>query len=69
MKTTITEISLHFEEESPVFGDSTIHVRLEDDGGGYFITIEESSSIVRLDFDAFDKLIEVVNILRNQNEH
>lgn len=39
-KTTITQISIHAAEDSPVFGDSAVLVGLDDHGGGPFLTIE-----------------------------
>jgi hypothetical protein len=39
MKLTVTEIVLHKEEESPIFGEIVTNVKLDDDGAGLFIKI------------------------------
>lgn len=39
MKLTVTEISVHKEGDSPIFGDLVTHVKLYDEGGGTFIKL------------------------------
>jgi hypothetical protein len=57
-KTTTTSISVHLENESPIFGDSATIVKLEDEGAGMFIVLEQPEGEVRIDPEEFDFLIE-----------
>jgi hypothetical protein len=42
-------------------------VKLEDEGGGEFITLTDSDgSQIRLDFEEFEEVIKAVNLLKNQ---
>jgi hypothetical protein len=72
MKLTITEISVHSDKDSPIFGELTTKVRLDDMGAGIFISImqdtDEGLSEVKLGFDEFEYLINAVNMLKQQEE-
>ena len=52
-QTTINAIAIHRTGDSPIFGESTTIVRLDDEGGGPFIVIEQFTetqpSVVKLD--------------------
>ena len=52
-QTTINAIAIHRTGDSPIFGESTTIVRLDDEGGGPFIVIEQLTdtqpSVVKLD--------------------
>lgn len=70
MKTTILEISIHPEDENPIFGERSTHVKLGDDGAGSFIIIEQSTddygeNQIRLDFEEFYGIVEAVKLLEN----
>lgn len=41
LQTTITAIAVHMPDESPIFGERTTTIRLDDEGGGPFIVIEQ----------------------------
>jgi len=41
---TTTEVTVHREGESPVFGESAVKVRIDDEGGGAFIVLEQMGS-------------------------
>ena len=51
--TTILTIAVHLPNESPVYGERSLHVSLDDEGGGVYIIIKEQSdklnSEVRID--------------------
>jgi hypothetical protein len=51
--TTILTIAVHSPNESPVYGERSLHVSLDDEGGGVYIIIKEQSdklnSEVRID--------------------
>ena len=53
LQTTITAIAVHMPDESPIFGERTTTIRLDDEGGGPFIVIEQLTdtqpSVVKLD--------------------
>lgn len=40
-QTTVTAIAIHRTGDSPILGDSTTIVRLDDEGGGPFVVIEQ----------------------------
>jgi hypothetical protein len=67
MKLTVTEIAIHKETESPVFGELTTKVRLEDEGGGVFFIISQSTDSglneIRMDFKEFEYLVAAINKL------
>lgn len=68
MKMTITEVAVHPENKSPVFGDMITKVRLDDEGGGIFIKLiqeDESGKLneVRFDFDELETIVEAVKLL------
>lgn len=44
LQTTITAIAVHMPEESPIFGESTTTIRLDDDGAGPFVVIEQADA-------------------------
>jgi hypothetical protein len=70
MKLTITEISIHREDQSPIFGELTTEVKLADEGGGMFVKISQDSddgySAVRLGFDELEYLNKAILILQKQ---
>ena len=41
---TTTEVTVHREGESPVFSESAVKVRIDDEGGGAFIVLEQMGS-------------------------
>jgi hypothetical protein len=64
-KSTITVVCVHRVDAD----NRTLHteVRLEDEGGGEFITLTDTDgNQVRLDFEEFDEVIKAVNMLKNQ---
>lgn len=60
-KTTITQFTLHRESESPVFGEDNIDVRLQDEGGGYFLELKQVNSNgeaqIRIDFEELELIL------------
>lgn len=68
MKLTITEVTIHPEDQSPVFSELATKIRLEDDGVGQFISITQDTdsgvATIRLDFEEFDCLLLAVNMLK-----
>lgn len=61
--------SVHRKGDNPVFGESSIHVSLEDDGAGEFIVIRQSTDdaekgVIRLDFEEIPLISEAVELLK-----
>lgn len=68
MKMTITEVSVHPEDENPVFGRDTTRVRLDDEGGGAFVKLIQENEIgdmnvVRLDFKELETIVKAIRLL------
>lgn len=70
MKLTITEIAVHSENDSPIFGEFNTKIKLEDEGGGMFVKISQDSdhgySEVRLGFDELEYVNKAILILQKQ---
>jgi hypothetical protein len=68
MKLTVTEIAVHKENESPIFGDIVTHVKLDDEGGGTFIKIVQHNDTqmneIRLDFNEIDHVLKAIEMLK-----
>lgn len=68
MKLTVTEIAVHKEGESPIFGEIVTHVKLDDEGGGPFIKIVQHNdtqmSEIRLDFNEIEYIMKAIEILK-----
>ena len=68
MKLTVTEISIHKEDESPIFGDMVTHIKLDDEGGGAFIKItqeNDGTNEIRLDFSEIEHIIKAFDMLKD----
>lgn len=68
MKLTVTEITVHKEGESPIFGEIVTHVKLYDEGGGSFIKIVQHNDTqmneIRLDFNEIEYIMKAIEILK-----
>jgi DNA polymerase elongation subunit (family B) len=68
VKLTVTEIAVHKEGESPIFGEIVTHVKLDDEGAGMFIKITQSSDTqmneIRLDFNEVEYIIKAIEMLK-----
>lgn len=68
MKLTVTEIAVHKEGESPIFGEIVTHVKLYDEGGGSFIKIVQHNDTqmneIRLDFNEIEYIMKAIEILK-----
>lgn len=69
-QTTINAIAIHRTGDSPIFGESTTIVRLDDEGGGPFIVIEQVTatqpSVVKLDPDELTIVMRTASRLLRQ---
>lgn len=70
LQTTINAIAIHRTGDSPIFGESTTIVRLDDEGGGPFIVIEQVTaahpSVVKLDTDEITIVMRAARRLLRQ---
>ena len=71
MKLTITEIAVHKEDESPIFGDIVTHVKLDDEGAGTFIKLIQHNDTqmneIRLDFNEIKYILKATEMLKEGN--
>ena len=71
MKLTVTEIAVHKEDESPIFGDIVTHVKLDDEGAGTFIKIVQHNDTktdeIRLDFNEIEHILKAIEMLKAQD--
>jgi hypothetical protein len=71
MKLTVTEISVHKEDESPIFGEIVTHVKLDDEGAGTFIRLIQHNDTqvneIRLDFNEIEYILKAIDILKEQD--
>lgn len=73
-KTTILQVSIHREDSHPVFGEGNTYVRVEDEGGGPFVTIEQEHSDfhtkyenkIRVDYQELETIVEAAKMLMHQ---
>jgi hypothetical protein len=61
--TTILTIAVHSPNSNPVYGAGTLHVSLDDEGDGVYITIKElinglEQGVVRIDSDEVPLVFE-----------
>lgn len=72
MKLTVTEISVHKETESPIFGDIVTHVKLDDEGAGLFIKLvqynDSQTNEIRLDFNEIEYILKAIEMLKTGME-
>lgn len=66
-KTTTISIAIHLENESPIFGESTISVELEDEAAGIFLIIKDGDAgVIKVDIEQWDLLTKAVKALSAQ---
>ena len=66
-KTTITQISVHLETESPIYGASTIIAELDDEAAGIFLVIKSAQGEeLSIEIEQWDVLNNAVATLVKQ---
>jgi hypothetical protein len=68
---TITSISVHNKAVNPIFGEFNVAVRVEDEGAGPFLVLEQNTDdlanqSIRLDYDEFLAVAQAVKMLLEQ---
>lgn len=73
MKLTVTEITVHKEDENPIYGEIATHVKLDDEGGGPFIRLIQHSDTqtneIRLDFNEIEYILKAIDMLKTGMEN
>jgi hypothetical protein len=44
---TIIKVSVHLPDDSPIFGESSTHVSLEDEAGGIYLKLEQCNDNIQ----------------------
>ncbi len=44
---TIIKVSVHLPDDSPIFGESSTHVSLEDEAGGIYLKLEQCNDVIQ----------------------
>jgi hypothetical protein len=73
---TMTELTVHRKDKSPVFGEGVIHVRLDDEGAGPFVVLrqmkeskeEDCYSNVKMDFEELEHVVKAVKMLHDSSK-
>ena len=69
MKLTVTEIAIHREDQSPIFGDLTTRVSVDHEGADIFVRITQDTDdgpvSIRMDFNEVEYLVQAINILKS----
>lgn len=72
-KSTIVAISVHIEDQNPICGDSNTIVRLDDEGAGEYIVLDQSGNtgaehgIVKLNPEELPEVWEAMQKLLRQD--
>lgn len=56
LKMTPIAVSIHREQEHPLFGEGVIHLKLEDEAGGFFFTVSQDGVGFKIDGDEINQL-------------
>lgn len=67
-KHTTTQFTVHLDEESPIFGESSITVKLDDEAGGAFLVLEDTlGGKISVDYEQWKILNKAVDVLFSQS--
>ena len=65
---TILMVSIHRQDENPVFGEGATHINIEDDAAGPYISITqtmEGLDVGQIKIDGIDELDLIVNAAKD----
>lgn len=73
---TPTELTVHFKDKSPIFGEGVIHVKLDDEGAGPFVTLrqmkesneDDGYNNIKMDFQELEHLVKAVKMLQDHSK-
>ena len=57
LKLTPIAVSIHRDTEHPLFGEGAIHLKLEDDAGGFFFEVSQEGQAFKIDFEELKQLV------------
>jgi len=63
IKYTPIVVSIHRDTEHPIFGEGAIHLKLEDEAGGFFFDISQDGSSFRIDYAEILELAKAAKFL------
>ena len=68
---TIMSVSVHHESVNPIYGEFNVVVRVEDEGAGPFLVLEQSSDDganqkIRVDYDELLAVVQAAKMLMEQ---
>ena len=68
-KITTLKLSVHPEDDNPVFGEQSTHIRIEDDAGGPYLVISQCHDDIKpgeicLSFEELTKVYKAAMLLR-----
>lgn len=70
MKRYITQMSLSHDGDSPVFGESAIHITVDDDGAGWFFVLSQTNNDgearIRVDLEDLRELLDCAEEMAKQ---
>ena len=68
-KITPIALAVHRDTESPIFGDGTTTIKVDDESAGPFIILsQDGNTEMKFDFEEFDKIAEAVRMLHAAHE-
>jgi hypothetical protein len=63
IKFTPIAVSLHRESEHPLYGEGVIHLKLEDDAGGYFFHVSQDGEGFKIDYLEIKAMVAAADYL------
>lgn len=65
LKMTPIAVAIHRDTEHPLFGEGVIHLKLEDDAGGYYFIVSQEGVEFKIDFEEIKQLVVAGKFLLN----
>lgn len=64
-KTTTLKVAVSIGDESPVFGENTVSIEVQDEAGGWYLKIcDTNGAEIGIDFDQLDAIYQAAQELR-----
>lgn len=66
-KSSTTSVAVHLESESPIYGESTISVSLDDEAAGIFLELQDGEGVkIRVDYEQWIEINKAVEFMMKQ---
>jgi hypothetical protein len=64
-KSTITSVAVSYKDESPIFGENTIKLALDDEAGGAFLVFSDAdgNNAIKIDYQQWIELDKAAKML------